>query len=260
MPKWGDNLPLFDPLTGLGRGNLSIAKYKVSLDQLIPTDQPARIETDTKITDPGSNFLVVDWYGTSTIWAQANSSGNLSTNIQKLPGDPNFTGLITYNAVGQNAITATKVSWASNPDGTGTTGWGYITSLPDVSNLTIIKMAGADMANNYYYYIRKIGYLTPVAGFYLICASYRIAATEANKRYSQNTFSIRPDLTLTNCLNAIWNSVNADVNISIYTSIVHLNAGELVSNSLKPYSLAGNLTIAQANSQSYLAIMCIAPD
>ncbi len=153
--------------------NTTPCRYSLGTNQAnIPAGTTTvRIDLDIALYDIGSNFTMADWYGTSSNYAQADSSGCGSTNIKK-------TG-----AAFPLSIINSLVKWASNAGGTLNTGYGYVATVVDSNNLTIVKASGADFANSYYFWIRKNHYIVPSTGLYLITAAVRWDPTEDQKRY-----------------------------------------------------------------------------
>ena len=231
--------------------NSHFCKVKLTADQIVLANAVSgfRMELDTIVTDLGNDYLIQDWYGASGAFEQANASGCTSTNIQRKAGSVNYPGGLLY----------CLVEWASTSNGVTNYGKGYITAVTDISNLAIAKLSGTDFANNYYYRIRKFGYLVPITGTYSVSQSCRIITTEDQKRYNIEVIDDAFPLPIALTSNSLCASGTGTL-VLPSSAVIHLVAGQLITHRMKTYSLAGNPTLTYVENQNYFSIMLLKSD
>jgi len=228
--------------------NSNFCKVQLSADQIVlpSTVYGFRLEADNVVTDTDNNYIVDDWYGAEGAFEQANSSGCSASNIQIKAGSVPFPLELQY----------CLVEWASTSDGVTNYGKGYIGGSGDGSNINIFKVSGADFANNYYYRIRKIGYVVPVTGLYQIFQSNRITTAEDQKRYNFDMLDTKLAIPIPYSSISITASGTGTL-VLPSSCLVYLTAGQLITQRIKTYGLSANLTLTFAEYQNYFSIMLV---
>lgn len=228
--------------------NSNFCKAQLSADQIVlaTTGYGFRLEADSVVTDTDDNYIVDDWYGADGAFEQANSSGCSSSNIQIKAGSVPYPIELQY----------CLVEWASTSDGVTNYGKGYINTRIDASNLNISKVSGADFANNYYYRIRKIGYVVPVTGLYQIISFNRVSVAEDQKRYNFDVLD--PQLTTPIPYASISVTASGVGTLVLPSSgLVYLTAGQFITQRIKTYGLSANLTLSYLEYQNFFSIMLV---
>ena len=213
--------------------NTAMASMYLAAAQLyIPSAKYARVQLDTATFDPGSNFK----NGYVFNQEQADADNCSATNIRD-------TSVNFQTITGQtNGLRYALVTWSSDAGGTLNLGSGYVTAVPDTTNLTIYKTNGVDFANSYYYTIKEAWYKVPVTGYYTLKWFTRFSSTNmvADKSYYIIAFK-NSGSTAMGCLH----SSRAAALQPFAAAILSLTANDLVSTGV--YHDAGVDTIRLEN-------------
>jgi hypothetical protein len=202
---------------------------------------------DSESYDVGSNMVVGNLYGASGAYRQSDADSD-ATHLQD--DDAAFNNYTMGNASFYHYI-----KWSSAADGVANAGegWGTYTNS---ATLEVKKATGANLAGNYYYWIRASYYVAPYTGYYDIKALAAISGVEADKGY-YGYIVVNGTATFFDYKQSSTASYRMFLTGS---TVLHLTAGDKVFIAANAEGTTNLTWYVTATDGSFLSIKCISID